>query len=629
MADHDFDQDSEQHEHHPNEFRSALFETKTFKQWMQEQVKRSPYLIIAIAMNLTLIAFATIWKLSEDAKKVEQKSITAGLSKAEEKPPEEKEPPKRDIFENQDAAVETQENEVQTTEPELTFPDDNFVYGDHNETDNGEDFGMAKGDNNDYRFANSSGKNLFDAIGVGSSSGRGGRGGYGGPFGGRRNMTVRGGKGGSAKTESAVDAGLRWLARHQNEDGSWAPDAYVQHCQGGTTCEGKGYPEHQVGCTSLALLAFLGAGYDQRSPKQWTDPFTKRVIRVGDVVKNGLKWLKSNQDESGSFCSSTGKWGYNHSLATLAMAEAYGLSRTPQWKEAAQKGIDNLIAGQNPAPGGTGMLAWRYQPKSGENDISVTGWAVMALKSAELAGLRYSQGSMEGAFNFCEEVTDKASGKVGYMKREEAGQQVKAPGKNDDYANHPALAAVGMCVRTFTQHDSNDPMLELGAKLIVADLPQWNKQKKTNDYYYWYYASLALNQFDGPDSPRQNKGQYWDQWNKELKKALLDNQVNSPKLCSDGSWDADDRWGFEGGRVYATAINVLTFEVYYRYGNAFGARPKKSSGGAAAEKPAAAPAAPAGQAPAAGAAPAAPEKPAEKPAEKPGEKPAEKPGGAK
>ena len=35
--------------------------------------------------------------------------------------------------------------------------------------------------------------------------------------------------------------------------------------------------------------------------------------------------------------------------------------------------------------------------------------------------------------------------------------------------------------------------------------------------------------------------------------------------CLEGSWDSDvDRWCFEGGRVLATALNVLTLEVYYR-----------------------------------------------------------------
>ena len=37
-----------------------------------------------------------------------------------------------------------------------------------------------------------------------------------------------------------------------------------------------------------------------------------------------------------------------------------------------------------------------------------------------------------------------------------------------------------------------------------------------------------------------------------------------------GSWDPVDAWGEDGGRVYATAINTLTLEIYYRYMNAFG-----------------------------------------------------------
>ena len=32
-----------------------------------------------------------------------------------------------------------------------------------------------------------------------------------------------------------------------------------------------------------------------------------------------------------------------------------------------------------------------------------------------------------------------------------------------------------------------------------------------------------------------------------------------------GSWDANGAWGEDGGRVYSTAILVLTLEAYYRY----------------------------------------------------------------
>ena len=35
--------------------------------------------------------------------------------------------------------------------------------------------------------------------------------------------------------------------------------------------------------------------------------------------------------------------------------------------------------------------------------------------------------------------------------------------------------------------------------------------------------------------------------------------------CEDGSWNPVGEWCLAGGRVYATAINALTLEIYYRY----------------------------------------------------------------
>jgi len=52
--------------------------------------------------------------------------------------------------------------------------------------------------------------------------------------------------GGSVETERAVDAGLRWLAKHQEPQGNWDSAKY-------------GGKKANVGITGLALLAFLGA----------------------------------------------------------------------------------------------------------------------------------------------------------------------------------------------------------------------------------------------------------------------------------------------------------------------------------------------------------------------------------
>ena len=59
-------------------------------------------------------------------------------------------------------------------------------------------------------------------------------------------------------------------------------------------------------------------------------------------------------------------------------------------------------------------------------------------------------------------------------------------------------------------------------------------------------------------------GAPWEAWNHFLKQSVLPHQSAAPH--EDGSWEPDGNWlGVMGGRLASTALNVLTFEVYYRY----------------------------------------------------------------
>ena len=113
--------------------------------------------------------------------------------------------------------------------------------------------------------------------------------------------------------------------------------------------------------------------------------------------------------------------------------------------------------------------------------------------------------------------------------------------------------------------DLNNSTLKAQANNMVdpAFLPTWDHHKI--DYYYWYYASLALYQV-GADK--------WKKWEEAMSKTLLNNQrgfrpedkgTTKETLDEHGSWDSVDAWHAAGGRVYSTAINCLTMEVYYRY----------------------------------------------------------------
>jgi hypothetical protein len=405
------------------------------------------------------------------------------------------------------------------------------------------------------------------------------------PYGKRHGIDV----GTTIPTDKAVLEGLRWLVRHQNPDGSWGANTLKDRCLPEQPCY-KGQEaltdNYNEGLTGLALLCFLGAGFRHDSQQDIVDPVVGKRTKIGEVVKNGLKWLASKQNQDGSF-SKDKSFIYNESLAAMALAEAYGLTQNRYWKEPAQRAIDFVMRAQRPNPSNpNGLWGWRYASRMEiedprkvtgddnykkelyDSDMSATAWAVMALKSAQLSGLSVKKDCMDGAFEFTKFCT-ASDGLVGYLDAKSAGQPVG--GKNDYFNPHIAtMSALGMCVRIFTQHDPRDPFLDPAAKQIVKDLPTISRDKLSIDYYYWYYGSLALSQVDGPDSPRKQNGQSWSAWNKAMVDAVLPLQDHTEHACSNGGWMTPDRWSYAGGPLYATAINVLTLEVYYRYDNAFG-----------------------------------------------------------
>jgi hypothetical protein len=343
----------------------------------------------------------------------------------------------------------------------------------------------------------------------------------------------------SGETDKAVRAALRWLARHQNHDGSWRGEEFEKRCPA-TKCPGTGERDYDIGLTSLAILAFLGAGNTQDSGDG----------KFGENVRAGLKWLLSQQDREGCVGERGMKYGYSHAVATLALAEAYGMTRADFLKAPAQKAVDFLVAAQNPGKG------WRYSEKCGDNDSSVTAWAVTALEVAQLSGLKVPKAASEGALAWFEEATQPDGYyQVGYTHR--GTGKVYIPGKNEQFDHHETMSAAGIVARILIQRQKTAP--ELGAShLLMADLPLWKPNRI--DSYYWYFGSFALFQLDGPE------GQKWNRWNAAMVQALIPNQKSAPDECADGSWDPSaDRWGTEGGRVYTTAMNALTLETSFRY----------------------------------------------------------------
>ncbi len=328
----------------------------------------------------------------------------------------------------------------------------------------------------------------------------------------------------------AVDRGLDWLARHQGSEGLWDSYDFKDVC-GDPGCTGRGSEWCDVGLTGLAALAHLAAGN------------TSDAGTHADVVRKALGGLVAAQDAEGCLGKREGHFLYNHAIGTLCLASYYGATRADALREPTARAVAFLLAAQNPGMG------WRYKVKPGDNDTSVTGWALKALYAAKAAGLEVPAAALEGARNWIESVTDGATFRTGYIERGDTGARLGSLfGK---FAPVETCSAIALWSTLRMGADRADPRVAGQVALLAAQRPDWNPTGGPGgtsriDLYYWYFGTEAF---------RHLGGDRWRDWKVEAKKALVPLQIREGHPA--GSWEPIDAWGSEGGRLYATAISVL------------------------------------------------------------------------
>ena len=319
--------------------------------------------------------------------------------------------------------------------------------------------------------------------------------------------------GGTGKTEGAVALGLRWLANRQLRTGEWSLT--------GPYDDGA-RDNNDAAATAMALLAFQGAGYTPQSDPK--DPFTP-------VVRRGWNQLLKKMDKEGKFFEEvrSNSQLYTQAMCTIALCELFGMTGDYQYRDAAQKAIDYCVKIQSPEGG------WRYEPGI-DSDMSVTGWFVMALQSARMAGLEVPSPTLDRVSGFLDEVARDGGSRYAYRVRDGATL---------------TLTAEGLLCRMYLGWERDDPRLQDGVTYLLDNLPEWDEQ----NVYYWYYATQVLHHVE--DSP-------WRVWNEQMRKLLPEKQVRRGR--ERGSWDpGGDRWGGDGGRLYVTCLSLYTLEVYYRH----------------------------------------------------------------
>ncbi len=321
--------------------------------------------------------------------------------------------------------------------------------------------------------------------------------------------------GGTLESEQAVERALDWLAAHQLPSGGWSLVHDGGECRG--RCKNNGTKgRFAPAATGLSLLAFLGAGYTHQDGKH------------RETVRQGVYFLLQILEETpngGSYLHQSDRGMYNHGIATFALCEAYQLTGDQDLKRPAQQAIDFIVSSQNHRGG------WGYLPKQ-PGDLTLSGWQIMALKSAWAAGLDVPASTILRIDPFLDSQQVESGVYFGYGR----------PGRS------PTCTAIGLLVRLFRGMSHTDPRALEGAQFL-------RKMGRSNgDAYFNYYATLYLFHIGGT---------IWDTWNPEMRDHLVRTQATSGHEA--GSWYFENPYGKEGGRVYTTAMCAMTLEVYYRF----------------------------------------------------------------
>jgi hypothetical protein len=302
------------------------------------------------------------------------------------------------------------------------------------------------------------------------------------------------------ETEGVIHGALSWLARQQQLDGSWSQT-------------GRG--TEPIAMTGYALMAFISTG---NLPDQG---------EYGRNVTAGMQYLLNQIQPDGIFRGADrGRYMYNHGIATVALSELYGETRSPMLRQRLQQIVGVIVNGQSDQGG------WRYQPGSRDSDISVTVLQVAALRAAKNAGLAIPQKTIDRAVDYIGQCYDQPSGGFTYQPRN------RQPGFARTAA---AIYSLQVCGRY------DDPMIAKGSAFLFAhdkDSEEWWP-------YGCYYAAPAQYMIGGD---------VWKNWYAEMKTRLFSTAIREGDTTH---WD--EKRSRQLGPIYDTAVFITILAMPYHY----------------------------------------------------------------
>ena len=303
------------------------------------------------------------------------------------------------------------------------------------------------------------------------------------------------------RADRAIDRGLAFLAAGQKPDGSFNSGSGTQF----------------TAIPGLCGMAFLAKGYLPGSGK------------YGENINRVIDNLLSRAAADGYLGGNDGRM-YSHCIATLFLTEVSGMvdsNRQAKLDVVLPKAIQVILSAQQVPKSGIAKGGWRYGPGSTDSDMSCTGWALMALRSARLNGAPVPDQAIKDAVKFVLSHHSEQQGSFGYQ---------------DGVGNAVTLTGAGLlCLELCGQHGT--PATKRAGRYLMNVYEQLPSQGHC--FYGMYYTAQGLFQIGGDEWQRFSKWMY-DYW--------------IPRQEPDGHWNR----GEQSCPYYQTAMVVLAFTVPYR-----------------------------------------------------------------
>ena len=337
-------------------------------------------------------------------------------------------------------------------------------------------------------------------------------------------------KAGAAKKKNRVEISIEratsFILKMQEADGSFSDPKSRDAAQNG------------YAMTALSILALASVGHQPADSG-----------KIGSALNRALSFILRRDPRRGEYeyFGADGSRMYGHGITTLCLTEMMGMSvsktQEARLRIVSQKAINMILRSQrvrknNPKHQG----GWRYTPNAHDSDLSVSVWQLMALRSAKNAGMDVPKRAIDEAVLYLKRsyFSPRDARRMPVNMRSGCGYM---PGQPPEFSTAAAgLLSLQVCG-------------EYDAPEVRGSVSWLARQKVVPREMLWFYYGIY----------------YYSQGMRKRKKAVAEKakKVTEDVLLklqqADGSWVGMNGMEQGAGRIYCTALSMLSLSVQYRY----------------------------------------------------------------